>query len=455
MGGRKSAMTVAFNASVAPDFRIRKKTLWLAALLPMLFVSDILYGAMEIAGAKAVLTPGVILRGMVVLAAVFMVLRHWKLVGSQLFIWILIIMISILPSVIVSIFHSQDFLFDLSVLAKALYFPLVSGLFVVLVRRYCIDGDTVLRYIEYAAYMLGLSLLLSQMAGFEKKTYGDYAFGSTGIFYAQNDLTLAFGLALLAGGYRLVMLRFSWIRAFLMGLSAFACVQIGTRASLAVVVGVALTAVACILWGREVTKANRMSARLRRWVTGVFVFAVMLSMLAYGWSMQQEFSYQQKKIEEIIEGKFPRLLLVLAGLRHIEERNDWFNIFGEGADAFQRGVAEYFPSQEDRKMVEVDWLDLFGSYGVFFTLLIHAFVLFALFMNSYGFLVKRDPLSGLIAAAALLYFMHGALAGHALTTPIPSTVAAAYFAISFGTRMIQREVYLAHDGWLYCHYYRN
>lgn len=422
-------MTVALR--VLPIFRLSKKSIWLAGLLPLLFVSDILYGAMDILGVETAITPGVVLRGMVVLMAIYMVIIRRRLAGNQLLIWLVVMAVSVLPSLTIGIFYGDGFFFDLTAMSKTLYLPLVSVLFVVLIRRYRIGEDEILRYIEYAAYMLGLSLLLSQVAGFEKKTYGDYAFGSTGVFYAQNDMTLAFGLALLAGGYRLVMQQFSWVRGTLMGLSAFACVQIGTRASLGVLIGVALMAISCVIWSKEDAGSHRVFVKLRRWISGVFVLVAMLATLAFGWSMQQEFDYQQEKIEELQEGNFPRLLLVIAGVRHIEERNDWFNVFGEGADAFQRGVAEHFPTEQERRAVEVDWLDLFGNYGIAFTLLIHAFLLSALLANSYRFVIRHEPLAGLIAAAMFLYMGHAAFAGHALTSPIPSTLAAAYLALHY------------------------
>ena len=89
-------------------------------------------------------------------------------------------------------------------------------------------------------------------------------------------------------------------------------------------------------------------------------------------------------------------------MQHIEERSEWFNIFGEGADAFQRGVAKHFETDEDQHLVEVDWLDLFGSYGIIFTSLIHIFVLLPFFVSTYRFSAKREPLAGLLACALCL-----------------------------------------------------
>jgi hypothetical protein len=98
------------------------------------------------------------------------------------------------------------------------------------------------------------------------------------------------------------------------------------------------------------------------------------------------------------------------------------------------GSAKHFETDEDQHLVEVDWLDLFGSYGIIFTSLIHIFVLLPFFVSTYRFIAKREPLSGLLASSLLLYVGHSALASHALVSPIPSTLMAAYLALYFRRR---------------------
>ena len=409
---------------------MKKKWLWLASLLPLLFVSDILYGGMELYGIDFAISPGIVLRGLVVAIAIHTVLTKRKLVGKGLFLWILAMVITASPAVVLGVVYGQSFFYDFSSFSKVVYLPLVTGLFVVLVRRYRLDCDDVLRFVEYAAYVLGLSLLLSQVLGLERWTYGDYAFGSTGIFYAQNDMTLALGLAMLAGAYRLVAAPFSWMRLVFFGMSAFACVEIGTRASLVVTAGTAVCVLIWVLWGRGIGRLKYFGSVVK-WIISLLIVAAMSVVLLYGWSRQQEFSYQQQKLQQIAEGKFPRLLLVEAGGQHISERSAFLNLFGEGADSFQRGVARYFPTYHERRMVEVDWMDIFGSYGFIFVTIIYLFVFLVFFKSSRRFVVERDAQHGLIAAATMLYIGNSVLAGHALVSPIPSTLMSAYFALFF------------------------
>lgn len=423
-------------------YSIRIKYIWLSALFPVLFISDILYGGMNYYGVDLVITPGVILRGGIIAIAAFMVIRHRYLVGGVLFIWLVLLIVFALPSLIVGIVQHSDIIYDVQTLFKVLYLPFVAGLIVVLINRYQINQGELLRYMEYSAYFLGISLLISQSLGIQRLTYGDYAFGNTGIFYAQNDLTLAFGMSLLAAGYRIIMVRASFLRGILFLQSIFACLQIGTRASLAVVMVLILTFTVMMVWGRSKKQSINMLRILMRWLFAVLFVAGLVWLLLYGLGRHVEHGYQHQKLEAIASGDLPRQLLIIAGNTHLTNRAPVIAFTGEGMDAFQRGVASYFPSDKERKFVEVDWIDLYGAYGMVFVVVIYMFFLFIFVGSTRRFLVgARDPIDGLISAAVLLYIAHSVTAGHALTSPIPATLMAGYLAIDF----IQKQYMITRD----------
>jgi hypothetical protein len=123
--------------------------------------------------------------------------------------------------------------------------------------------------------------------------------------------------------------------------------------------------------------------------------------------------------------------LMVAGAAHLANRSALYDLTGEGASAYHRGVARYFPTANELRMTEVDWMDIFGAYGIGFTVLIHAFVMLVLASAAWRFFAQRDSLHGIIAGATLIYFGHSALAGHALVSPIPSTLLAGYCALYF------------------------
>ncbi len=414
----------------------RKRTLWLTALIPFLFVSDILYGGLDYYGITLPISPGIVFRGGVLLCAIVFILRYSYIVGSRLLMWIGSLALSIIPSVMVGIGNSQSIFLDLTSAAKLLYLPLVTCLFIVIIKRYQIERNELLRFIQYGAYVLGFFMLISPQFGIQRESYGDYAYGNKGIFFAGNDITLALGLALIAAGYNLVLVRFSWLKLILLILCAYACIQIGTRASLGVLMGIALTTIICLIWSHQVPGSDNSVAirSVKKWIVTALILITMSMLLLYGLDKQQENIYQQQKLEQIIQGDLPRTLLIQAGSKYIAERSDWYNLIGEGADSFQRGIAAYYPGDQGRKAIEVDWMDIYGAHGFIFTVLIHLFILLVLIRSASRFIIKRDSIHGLIASASILYLGQSIFAGHALTSPVPTTLMAGYFALFFVSR---------------------
>ena len=91
--------------------------------------------------------------------------------------------------------------------------------------------------------------------------------------------------------------------------------------------------------------------------------------------------------------------------------------------------SQYFPSKGDRRIVEVDLIDLGGAHGVPFTFLLYAFCFFVLFGSIRRFFQERDTVWVFVSAATFLYIMYSLFVGHALTSAIPSTLMAGFFAI--------------------------
>ncbi len=420
---------------------LKKRTLWLIALIPFLLVSDILYGGLDYYGIILPVSPGIIFRGGVLLCAMVFILRYSHIIGPRLLFWIGSLTLSIVPSIMVGVVSSQSILLDLVSVAKILYLPLVTCLFIVIIKRYQIQQNELLRFIQYAAYILGFFILISPQLGIQRESYGDYAYGSKGIFFAGNDITLALGLALIAAGYNLVLIRFSWLKLILLILCAYACIQIGTRASLGVLMGIAFTTIICLIWSHQAPDSSNSAAirKIKKWIVTTLILVTMSMLLLYGLDKQQENIYQQQKLEQIVQGDLPRTLLIQAGSKYIAERSDWYNLIGEGADSFQRGIATYYPGDRGRKAIEVDWMDIYGAHGFIFTVLIHLFILLVLIRSIHRFIIKRDSLHGLIASASILYLGQSIFAGHALTSPVPTTLMAGYFALFFASKNTSRR----------------
>jgi len=411
-------------------FKFSKKKFWLICIFPALFIADILYGGMDYLGINLPVTPGIILRGLVLLLSLIMILKYYKMSDRFVLIWLVMLVAFSIPGLVTGIVKTGS-LSDIQSLVKVLYGPFVILLVVVLIRKYRIGSDEIIEYIAYSGYVLGLSLLLSQLLGIQKATYGDYAFGSTGIFYAQNDLTLALGLGLFAAMFRLLY-DFTLVRLVLISLSAFACLQIGTRSSLLLVLVASMLPVILVVMGDH-TKTKRLTRakRIFRWLMALSVSCLLLGLLSYGVAKQSENTFQQGKLEQIQSGDLPRLYLITMGAIYLSQRDSLLNLTGEGQHSYAQGVGSIFSGSSDyEKLVEVDFIDMYGSYGLIFTSIMYSYFIFLLVAITKNFVWgSKKPIEGLIALSLGVYLGQSVVAGHALTSPIPTTLIAGYIAL--------------------------
>lgn len=428
---------------MAGHFSLKKSPVILLLMLPGLYLSDILYGWLSLSGYTGVITPGVVIRGGIFLWAVVWSVIYRRHIGKRLFFlcWSLLLLALLGP--IISFFETLNgsaLAIDVNGIAKVLYWPFVMLFFIVLIKRYRMTDLDIFAFVEYAAYFLGCSLLLMQLFSIGKLTYGDYAYGSTGIFHAQNDLTLALGIALVPAAYRNIK-NPSLVRIVLLIAAMSGCVGIGTRASLAVVIIVPAAATFVMLWSKDRSHAGK------RDFTRKMGTVVIIGVLGIGasWAVfhavqrEMEYGHQQKKFESLASGELPRLLLIRSGVEYLAGRNTAKNVLGEGSYHYRRGVYPYWGGIRDdsRKSVEVDWMDLYGAYGVVFTILFHCFYLMLLFGSSKRFFLGRSEFDGLVATMLLIYIGHSALAGHAMVSPIPSTLIAAVGGLYLAHRRIR------------------
>jgi hypothetical protein len=414
-------------------------------LLPGLYVSDIFYGWLSLSGYEGLITPGVIIRGGIFLLAVGWSVKYHRAIGKRLFFlcWGLFLLALLGPMIsFVETLNETALSIDMKGVFRVLYGPFILLLFIVLIKRYRMTDLNIFSFIEYAAYFLGCSLLLMQLLSIGKLTYGDYAYGSTGIFHAQNDLTLSLGIALIPAVYRNIK-NPSHVRVALLIGSMFGCIGIGTRASIAIIFLVPVAVMFVILWSIERSQTGKKKfTRKIISVTMVLVLAVGASWIGFRTiQYESQYNYQAKKFETIAAGELPRLLLIRAGVEYLAGRNTAKNMLGEGSYHYQRGVYPYWGGMQDdsRKSVEVDWMDLYGSYGVVFTILLHCFYLMLLFSSSKRFFLGRSEFDGLVATVLLIYLGHSALAGHAMVSPIPSILIAAVGGLYLSHRRIRAQ----------------
>jgi hypothetical protein len=408
---------------------LNKKNLFLMIVLPLLFISDVFYGLMVYYGIGFAITPGIVLRGLLLIIAISFIIIRVRSVERKEINWLLALIILAIPGLFIGLVVSESYSYDISSSAKVLYLPILCVFFMICFTRFKISSDQVLSAIEFSAYFLGISLLLSQILGVNRETYGSYAFGTTGVFHAQNDLTLAFGLSLISAAYRLVFVRFSLLRLLFLVLSLVACLKIGTNSSLIIPIIVIF-----VLFSIHLTSKSSYSFSI--YIIKFVLFSLLGFVFLYFFSNTVEtflaHDYQAKKVEALLSGEFSRAPLTYAAEQHISKRILVFDLFGEGFDSFHRGVAQYFTGLVDRRIVESDPYDIYGAHGILFLFAIY-FYLVRFFKESVinFFRSNRNPNYILTASAIFLYFFYSLLVGHALTSPIPSTLLAAYIGLFY------------------------
>ena len=174
--------------------QIKKSTLYLFALLPGLFLSDIFYGLLELREISFPVSPGIVMRGGVFIIAVFASIHYSQYINKKILFVVWSLVILTIPGFIQS-FISGFIFQELVFLIKLLYGLFVILLFIILLRKEIIDKEQILQFIEYCAYFIGVSLFIMQFMNIGFKTYSDYTTGIKGLFHAQNDISLAFALA--------------------------------------------------------------------------------------------------------------------------------------------------------------------------------------------------------------------------------------------------------------------
>ncbi|ERS87024.1 hypothetical protein Q667_15745 [Marinobacter sp. C1S70] len=404
------------------------KELVLFFCLPFMFFSDILYGLFVYYGIGLPLTPGVLFRGGLFFICLTYVILYFKYLNVGIAIWLLVLFLFSLPGLFSGLVYGDNPKYDFFIFTKLFYFPLVAAAFFIFFKLVNVFSDDVLKHIEYSGYFLGVSLVLSQTFGLSRDTYGDYAYGNVGVFYAQNDLSLALGLSLLIAAYRLLFLKFSVLRCFLLLLSFIACINIGTNSALFIPVVVFCVMFSAFIMGGSsgFTKLTPSKVFL---FFGFSVFAIALFFQVLEIFLSHD--YQAKKIEALLEGEFSRAQLVSAAWAYLSQRGLLLNIFGEGFDSFHRGVSYYFGGTSVRRFVESDPFDIMGGHGIAFLLALYFYPIYHMAINIWrSFLNMNAGTHVLIASSIFLFVMYSVFVGHTLISPIPSTLMAGILALS-------------------------
>lgn len=417
--------------------------LLLFMLISGLFVSDILYGGLDYFGiitpkATVSLTPGVIIRGALLLFALIQVVWYMHKLPTAWIGLLLMLMTFTLPGIIVSTMSVYSFatLFrELVVVSKVLFGPVMMLWFVLLIKKWNLSSEILLKHVEYSFYFIGMALLLMRLTDLNVATYAYTDVAHKGIFWSQNDFSLCLGIGMVASVMNNLM-RYSSVRVVLMLCSIFSFINIGTRASLLFATSIPVFVLIMLTFSKNDNWKRRNVFRMLIFMGPLFVIVAMyMGYATYQNALEER--YLAQKYSHIIDGNLPRDALLEAGNKYLKGRNALFNLFGEGSLRYGAGVNYYWRGRTLLEMkgrsTEVDWMDIFGQYGLFFTLLLHTLFIFILSLGMIQWLKYRDPTHGAGSIMLALYLGNSALAGHALVSAIPSGLIAVVCAMILTT----------------------
>jgi hypothetical protein len=391
----------------------------LLGLIPGLIVVDIVNGVMGGGGALTGLpSPAEVVRGGILLWALVVTLRVVNPALRRLQLWVISLAVLGSAGLTVTYFQTgsfQDLFGNVSQLSKVLYGPALVLLLVVLIRRYRIDTLEVVDAVAWVAGVAGASIVALEVTGLGRSTYGAYEVGGKGLFISQNDIGVAMGIGLIAAVHLMFRIRRRRY-AVVSALGFIGMLVLGTRAAM---LAAFLIPLVMLLFHRSSLIAGR-----RRLFAGVFVLMGVLAGLAVAgaWQYQnlQAERFQQVKLQRLADNPFVRGIRVIAAVRYVSQRPAFAGIAGEGMVSYGRGVARELQVNADYVLAEVDWMDMFGAYGILFALAIHVYY-FAFLVRTRGLRENGGRAFQYTAAFAISWFLlHSMIAGHAMGGTIPA-----------------------------------
>ena len=251
--------------------RERGQTVLLLVLLPGLYLADLVYGWLYINGIELTPSPGQSTRGLVLLFAVWLLLRDRARWFSTYNLFLLALCATIGVSTVISPDFPGSLGFDIKAAARIIYGPFIVLVFVWLFDRYQTRYREFLFFVELIFYGIGGLLFTLSHLEIGQDTYGSYAYGFKGLFEPQNDVglsaTIAFTAALYGNIRRPHLIRLALLTVAMLGLAG-----VGTRTAMAapLVVALAMAVVFIVVEissGGEARKLGGLLARLALVVT--------------------------------------------------------------------------------------------------------------------------------------------------------------------------------------------
>ena len=412
--------------------RLRKNVfvfrgIWLLFLLliALPLFGDVLNGIFG--ASESSLSFGSIIRGFVILLSLVLIVKNpWNLISlASVFLFSIIVLV-----IVVQLRQRENLniYLEFSQLAKFLYIPFLSAAIAALLKYSNYQGvELLLKFTVWPGAILALFVILPAVLGVGNTVYKYASLGNKGILMSQNDVGLGLLLALIIAVY--LALTKGWVYFTHVCIIISALFFLGSRTGL-VGATIALITMALGLTMFATVRRHHPPSIIKSSVFSLtLLFFCIVPIFYY---IVESSPYLMNKILNLRDPGGVRAELLIAGWNTIGNYSSGEVLFGRGYLGWIEGVRQSTDALGHSvlgRKTEIDWLDIFGSYGLIslFCFLLCYFTVF--FIAFKRVLFNRELVAFPCLFGLGVFITHGLLAGHAFMSPLPGTFVAPLIAI--------------------------
>ncbi|HET8817574.1 MAG TPA: O-antigen ligase family protein [Pseudidiomarina sp.] len=403
------------------------RLLTIALIFPIIWL-DSLYGILSYVGLDVV---RVSLAFRMLLLALGLVLIYTQrgllpsLLKSIILLWLLLLLIQSYPV------GDTGFFSDLNIFLRWIYPFVITLLALYIYREYGVVEQLSEKGIAHFGWVFGAFMVFSFASGIGLDSYGDHAFGIKSFYVGGNDVGLAalISLCVLAAFF---YEQLSWSSAGKLLLCFSGLTLLGTKAGwIGAAIILSVFFALYLLFKRSVT----LQQRVAKTIVAIMLSVVVVSVSSFVHKNYELFEYQLTQIGQIMEGANPRALLVLAGERELQQHDKQADLVGLGERFYLGSGREHYLISNNSRVfdtyliIEQDWYDLRGAFGVPFALFMSAMHLFFWFAAIALFFRQPTIRHFSFILALTIYLGHGYAAGHAFMGTQPSSLVGIIYAL--------------------------
>jgi len=258
------------------------------------------------------------------------------------------------------------------------------------------------------------SIIVFYFLGIGYESYGDYTFGSKGVFISGNDIGINLVLCSAIAWYRICTrsLLIDFISAFS---SYLGLIFIASRTGLIFGSLVLLLGVFCYLFFYKSKKISILFIKM------FILFIVIIIGFAVTWFAMQfaeDITYHVVRLIELIDGVSPRANLEYAASQIYDSLTINNVLLGQGNVFFSAIGEEHYlrmtlhSDKPFNKMIEKDFHDLFGYAGLLFTCFYSSILVIILVALIKSFILHFNKIALVSLGLFMFLMIHAFFAGH-------------------------------------------